>query len=149
MTQLERTIKQILSERRRMANQEKSQSEAKRATDQRTRHYTEEFDSIYKRIESAGQIEREFVEWADKCKIDDAKEEVTDAAGFYQHLLQKARCAYQRFREEGYEQQTAFDKGTADLTRWIQKSYEEKGEGTIYLNHSPEFLHRLRHMADD
>jgi len=147
MTQLERTIKQILSERQRMANQEKTQRETERVTDQRTRQYTEEFDSLYKGIEVVEQIEREFVEWADQCTMDDARGEVTDGVGFYQHLLQKARSTYQKFREEGYEAQTAFDKGISDLTYWIERSMQRETGGTIYLNHSPQFLSRMRKMS--
>ena len=140
MTQLEKTIKQILSERARAANQEKSRDEAELVVTQRTKHYVNEFDSLYRRIEAIGQIEREFVVWADQCKIDDARKEIVDGRGFYQHLLQKARTAYQRFREEGYEPRAAFDKGTADLTRWIEDSTQKASGGTIYLNHSPEFF---------
>ena len=147
MTQLEKTIKQILSERSRTANHEKCQREAGRTVDQRTRQYTEEFDSIYRGIETIEQIEREFVEWADQCTIDDERKEIADGTGFYQHLLQKARFAYQRFREEGYEPQTAFDKGTSDLTRWIEDSTQKAGGGTIYLNYSQQFLSRMRKMS--
>lgn len=148
MTQLERTIKQILSERNRAANQEKSPSEVELAVTQRTRQYLKEFDSLYQIIEARGQIEREFVAWADQCKIDDERKEIVNGAGFYQHLLQKAHTAYQRFREEGYEPQTAFDKSTADLTYWIESSTQKESGGTIFLNHSPQFLSRMRKMAD-
>ncbi|MBU0459731.1 MAG: hypothetical protein KJ597_01780 [Nanoarchaeota archaeon] len=147
MTQLEKTIKQILSERQRTANQDRTRSEIENAVDQRTRQYNEEFDSIYKGIDVVKQIEKEFVEWADQCTIDDAREEVTNGAGFYQHLLQKAHSAYQRFREEGYEPQTAFDKGTSNLTRWIEDSTQKAGGGTIYLNYSQQFLSRMRKMS--
>lgn len=68
--------------------------------------------------------------------------------GFYQHLLGEARSAYKRFREEGYVPQTAFDKGTADLIRWIKDSAHKAGGGMIYLNYSSAFLHRLSHMEE-
>ncbi len=149
MTKLEETIQQILSERQRIANQERTQSEAERVIDQRTRQYTEEFDSLYRRIEAIEQIEKEVINWAGRCTIDDERKEIADGAGFYQHLLQNARTDYRTFREKGYEPQTAFDNSTVDLTRWIEKSTQETTGRTIYLNHSPEFLHRLRHMRDD
>ena len=148
MTQLERTIKQILSERNRAANREKSQSEVELAVTQRTRQYAEEFDSLYKKIEAIEEIKREFVAWADQCKIDDERKEIVDGTGLYQHLLQKAHIAYQRFREEGYEPPTAFDKGTVDLTGWIEGSTQKASGGTIFLNYSPQFLSRMRKLAD-
>lgn len=73
MTQLERTIKQILSERMKTANLEGSQRDAQRALDQRSKRYDEEFDSIYRDTESIEQIGTEFVEWADQCTIDDKR----------------------------------------------------------------------------
>jgi len=147
MTKLQRIINQILSERQRTVNQVRAQRETERAANQKTKHYLDEFDSIYQRIEALDQIRREFVGWADQQTIDDARGEITDGEGFYQHLLQKASSAYQRFREEGYDSQAAFDKGTTDFTHWIQTSYDKKGEGTIYLNHSPNFLRRLEKMS--
>ena len=146
MTQLERTIKRILAERNKAANQEKIRDEAELTVVQKTRYYSKEFDSLYRQIEAIEQIEREFVAWADHCKIDDARKEVVDGNGFYQHLLRGAHIAYQRFREEGYEPQTAFDKGTANLTRWIEGSTKQSSGGILYLNHSQEFLHRLREI---
>lgn len=149
MTQLEKTIEQILSERMRIANQEKTQREAEKVVGPRIRKYTKEFDSIYQGIPSIGQIEMEFIGWANQCKIDDERKEIADGAEFYQNLLQKARSTYQKFREEGYEPKTAFDNGTEDLICWIKNSTQKASGGTIYLNYSPEFLHRLRHMRDD
>jgi hypothetical protein len=145
MTQLEKTIKQILSQRTKTV---RNKRESEDVVDPGTRQYTEEFDSIYKGIEAVEQIKREFIEWADQCTIDDGREEITDGTEFYQLLLQGAHSDYQKFREEGYEPQTAFDKSTADLTRWIQSSTQKVAGGTIYLNHSPQFLSRMRKLAD-
>jgi len=149
MTRLERTIIQLLSEKERVVNQEMTIQETKAADNQRTQQYVQEFDSIYQSIKSVGQMETTFVKWANQHEMDDARKEIIDGAGFYQHLLRTTRSAYQTFREEGYERQTAFDKATSDLTKWIEKAYHEKGEGVIYLNYSPEFLHRLRRYERD
>lgn len=148
MTQLERTIAQLLSERQKNNQQEEIRKNIKEADDRKIQQYVQEFDSIYQQIKSLGQMEKELIKWVDQGQVDDARKEIVDGAGFYQHLLQKARSAYQTFREEGYEPQTAFDKGTADLTHWIEYSTQKASGGTIYLNHSPGFLHRLRHMED-
>ena len=148
MTQLETTINQILSERNSVANREMAQKETRESDERRTQQYAQEFDSIYGQISSIGQIEAEFVEWANQCTINDERKEIVDGTGLYKHLLKKARIAYQRFREEGYEHQTAFDKGSRELSMWIQDSAQKASGGTIYLNHSQQFLSRMRKLAD-
>ncbi len=148
MTRLEQTIKQLISDREKMTHRAESQKEAQRAVDQKTKRYADEFDSAYRSIALIGQVEQEFIRWADGCVIDDARKEAVGGAGLYQHLIQRARAEYQRLREDGYESPTAFDRGTADLTRWFVDSTQKASGGTIYLNHSPQFLSRLRKLAD-
>ena len=148
MKNLEGTIHQIISERKRNADPVKSQPFVKQAIDPKKRKYAKEFNSLYRRIGSVEQIEVEFIAWVDRCKIDDEKKEVVDGKSFYQRLLTKARSAYERFREEGYEPQAAFDKGTEGLTTWIQDSYEKASGGTIYLNYPASFLSRMRKAAE-
>ena len=148
MTKLEQTIKQLFAQRTQLTNQEKTNTEKKNAEDKKARRYDVEFNSIYKEIKSIDKIEQEFIEWANKCNIDDRRKEITDGNGYYKHLLAEAHQAYQKFREEGYEIQTAFDKGTIDLIHWIKLSTEKATGGTIYLNHSQQFLSRIRHMED-
>ncbi len=148
MAQLEKTIKQILAERTCATERKDTQSEAELIAEENALHYTAEFNKQYCVIHGIRQMEREFIAWANQCTIDDGRNEIKDGAGVYNNLLQEAHAAYRQFREQGYEQPTAFDKATTGLASWMHDAAHQKSGGTIFLNHSPQFLSRMRKLAD-
>lgn len=148
MTKLEKTINQLISEKERLTNLAEKQKISEYNENKKKQEYVSEFNNIYDKIKDIDIVKSQFIIWANSCKIDDYLREITDGSGFYDHLLHEAKSCYQKYGEKGYESWAAFDKGTEVLIEWIIKSRETNPEGTIYLNHSPAFLHRLRHMGE-
>jgi hypothetical protein len=148
MTELERAIEEILSARRQTSEEAKAGGEMERRDRKRRESYLREFERRYSGIGAIAEMEKQLVAWANSQRIEDANGKIRKGRDFYQHLLQKAREEFFRLRDEGYEPEAAFDRCTSNLTDWIEKSETEEKGGTIYLNFSPGFLHRLRHMED-
>lgn len=147
-SQLEIITDKILIERTISTQRSENKKRECAEINEAKRKYESEFQKLYDSIENMDSISSELIEWADQQKIDDARGTIGDGEGFYGNLISSAKSAYQHHREEGYEPQTAFDKGTYELISWISRSQQRNKGGIIYLNHSLAFLSRMRKIAE-
>jgi hypothetical protein len=144
-TQLENIIRNI--EERKKPNNDHSLYEAPLPSIQ-YREHKKEFDSLYNNIPMIMQTRNDFARWADAQEIDDATNKIRNGMDFYEDLLHNAHDLYHKYRIEGYEQGTAFDKSTTTIIHWIEKSVIAKEKLRIYINYPPAFMHRIRYDMD-
>lgn len=140
---LEKTIQDIFKQ---IHNEEEKSTETieRENREREKQKYICEFDSRFKRVNGIEEAKYMLISWADKQEINDARKIVHDGASFYAHLVRSTQEAYMRFRNEGYCIVDSFEKATSDFERWVIKSLEKRNvRGQIYLNHTPEFIHRL------
>jgi len=109
----------------------------------------QEFEALrMRRINLSYEAERRFLEWMQNKEIVDNMGLIKNGNDFYTHLINKARDEYRALRQQGYEPEMAFLKSTSNIEKWFERSLENK-PGTIFVNFSSEFYHRMRHLEED
>ena len=146
MTELEKTINRIMSERRRAEEKREIAQNLEAGRKRAEQLYAKEFDAIYQAIGSMENIRDEFIVWADECRISDGNDMIKDGQGFYEHLLSQAQRQYVSSRQQGLGQAPSFDRSTEGIAMWIQESQDKRPGGTIYVNHTRDYMRRIRKM---
>lgn len=149
MATIEDTIKNIEQRRRRTRAQMAVRIDQARQDDVERQQCEAEFECNYRAIKGLSDLQNEFVSWVNRQEIHDAQGKIANGEMFYEHLLQGAVQKYILERRNGYEQQVAFNHAAQNLASWLEKCADNNDHGAIYINYSPETLHRLRHLAED